>query len=115
MLTELERHVSADGLLSLVALVDESGDIACGFEDTQWHTHGDLLDVYGVNKGDLSAFLASIVSGQQVIGILRKNNLITDAWVVSIYDQVEDDKHRQEDEALQFRLWDGTVLAEFPS
>jgi len=110
---ELWRSVSEDGLLRLVALVNEAGELTCGFEESPWHTHGDLFDSYGVEQGNLNAFLLSITSGRQVIGVLRQNNTMKSAWLVDIYSQIEDDKYRQQDEVLQFRLWDGRIIAEF--
>lgn len=110
---EIERHVSSDGCLTLIAFADEAGDITCGFENMTWHAHGDQLDLYGVRKGELSAFVSSILNGNLVIGVVERNSSITEAWVVSAMDKIEDDHHRHHSEAIVYRLWNGTIIAKF--
>jgi hypothetical protein len=73
MMQQLSRHVSPDGLLTLVVVSDETGDVALGFEGYAWHTHANTLAALSETKqeGATGQFVDALLSSRAVIGLDR--------------------------------------------
>ena len=103
----LARHTSPDEVLTLIA-EQRGDDVQIRFEGLPWHTHGDIL----AQLGGLSVptavdrFVDEVLRGQHVLALLRRDGLLTDAWVTD--DPAKDADYAGTGEVLEFRYWDGT-------
>ncbi|MCJ2047852.1 immunity 50 family protein [Methylobacterium sp. J-078] len=103
----VERHVSPDGVLTFVVERLEDGQTLLGFEQSQWHTHPDLLvGQYGDTESTAtSAYIDRLLRGTAVIGIRRREGAITEAWIMD--DPAFEADAFAEGETLEMRHWDG--------
>jgi hypothetical protein len=100
-------YVSPDGALTFV-VAREAGDATLGFAGMQWHTHADVLaSEYGVPQDEaVDRFIAALLQNKSVIAVSRVAGIVSDVWIVD--DPLEPDPYQPEDEAIEFRFWDGT-------
>ena len=105
----LARHTSPDGILTLVAEQVED-DLQVGFDGLPWHTHGDMLaQLTGLPLlPAVDRFLDELLRGERLLALLRKNGTLVDAWVSD--DPARDAMHKEPEEVLEFRYWDGTEV-----
>ena len=104
-----QRHVTPDGLLTLLSGTAESGDITVGFEGYQWHTHGDLLS-HGTDlslEAATQKFILDVVNDRLVIVVSKVEGRIREVWIT---DAPYYDKYKPESEVMEFRYWSGKVL-----
>jgi hypothetical protein len=105
----LERHVSPDRLLTFVVYEDD-GDTTLGFEEFAWHTHADLLaSAMGVPQNQaVRRFVDDLIEGRTIIAIRSIGGEMRDAWITD--DPHADLKYKPDNEAVTFRLWDGSPV-----
>ena len=104
-----ERHVSPDGLLTLVVAREDDGDLFVGLEGFEWHTHGDLLvfDYGGTPESAVRSFVDEVVSSERwPIVTVHVEGKIRDAWISSP-PLDENDWHAEAGETVFIRKWDG--------
>jgi hypothetical protein len=103
----LQRHVSPDGLLTLVVIRDEDGDTSVGFEGYGWHTHADILaSLSGLSEeAATNRFVQDVLAGQRVVGVYRVDGKVTDVVVTD--DRESMLRYKPDNETIEFRLWDG--------
>src|SRR5690348_7189941 len=79
----VERHTSPDGLLHLIVDLAEDGDWSVGFEEFEWHTHGDLLvsRYGGLPESALRAFIADVLASRYVIVLSWLDGKLRDVWI----------------------------------
>lgn len=79
----LERHVTADGKLTLLVLVGADGQTAIGFEGSEWHTHPDLLaDMLEVpEQRAVREFIARLRVDEIPIVVSTDGGVTVDPWV----------------------------------
>lgn len=108
---EIERHISPDGLLTLVVL-REGADLIVGFEPGPSHTHGDVLIGEYANIGEaldtreaaVRRFVSDILSSRIKVIVSRTEGAITDVSAVP-YDVPDLEKHLQPGETVEVRYW----------
>jgi len=105
----VEEHRSPDGLLTLMVWRDPDGDITVGFDGFSWHTHADILAGMSDLPEDaaLREFVDDTLNGRSIIAVARVGRTIRDVWIT---DTAEADKHKPEDETIEFRYWDGSLV-----
>src|SRR5690606_1014069 len=107
---EVERHVSPDGMLTLVVWREEDGDLIIGFDGYPWHTHGDILaGLYGGSPEDATrAFVDALLANETVIVVGRRSGEIHDFWYTDDPDEerVDLEKYGEPDETKEMRYWD---------
>jgi len=108
-----EEHRSPDGRFTLLVTC-ENDDIAIGFAGCEWHTHGDLLaasyplgDVSGLTAESATRrFVEDVTSNRAIIAVIEAQGSIRDVWITN--DIERELRHKQPDEEIEFRYWDGT-------
>jgi hypothetical protein len=102
--------VSPDGALRLLVTKAE-GDFTIGFEDYEWHTHGDLL-VEGEETQEeaVGNFIQEILLGKLPIVIEKKGGSIRDISVdypedSPLYSDPAANPYREADESFEVRRW----------
>lgn len=103
----LDRRCSPDGLLTLIVREDD-GDISIGFDGLEWHTHADLLTSGGSVPEDVAVrnFVEAIAENRYAIAVLRRADVLVDAWVTD--DPAKQRAYTQPGESLELRYWDGS-------
>jgi hypothetical protein len=105
---ELERHTSPDGLLTLLVLRADDGDLTIGFEGYPSHTHGDILAELGGGTPETATrlFVDAVLSSEAVIVISRVGDEVRDVGVAD--DPYADDmKYALPNETIEKRYWNG--------
>lgn len=106
----IEEHHTPDGLLTFLVKRCNDGDVCLGFDGFAWHTHAEIL----VWKSGLSEdeavrkFVDDLVGSHAIIAIARVGVRIRDVWVSDI---ATPDKYKPDDEIIEFRYWDGSLVA----
>ncbi len=103
----LEKHISPDELLTFSVLQDEDGDTSLGFENYDWHTHGDILaSTSGLTEEKaIRQFVDDLLNNKPIIVVMKKENKIVQVWITD--DPIGELKYQQDDEVLEFRYWNG--------
>lgn len=109
---EIERHISPDGLLSLVVL-REGADLTVGFEPGPSHTHGDVLigeyafigEALNTPEAAVRRYVADILSSRIKIVVFRVEGTIRDVSAVP-YDVSGREKYLQPGETVEVRYWE---------
>jgi hypothetical protein len=101
-----QKYISCDSRLKL--LVGKDGDDwIVGFENSEWHTHGDLLvPEYGDSPAIAAEhFIKAILEDREIIAISEFPNKPS---IISITDDPESErKHKLPEETLTIRTWSG--------
>ena len=108
-----DEHHTPDGCFTLLVKY-EGEDISIGFAGFEWHMHGDLLAAnYPLRQlGGLTSetatrrFVEDIISNRAVIAVTKMDGRIRDVWITD--DIGKELRHKQPDEEIEFRYWDGT-------
>jgi hypothetical protein len=108
---EIARHVSSDGILKIIVLRDNDG-LTVGFEDSDSHTHGDvLIGEYAVIGQDLASpeeavhrYVSDILANRIKVKIYRRNGEIFDI-VAFPYEVKDDAKYLSQEESMEVRYW----------
>lgn len=102
-----EQHVSPDGLLRLIVVLDDDGDTSIGFDGLSWHIHGDMLAAMsGLSEEDsIRAFVDEILDDQSTIAVSRIDGKLVDAWPTD--DPLKELKYNPPEEDIEFRYWSG--------
>jgi hypothetical protein len=105
----IEEHRSPDGLLRLVVMRYEDGDIAIGFDGYPWHHHPEHdAAATGVSIDEaVRHFIDLITSNQELIAISRVNGVIQNVWPAN--DPAGDLKHMPSEETIEFRWWNPSL------
>jgi hypothetical protein len=105
----IEKHVSPDGLLTLIIYRDEQGDISIGFDCFTWHTHAEILAALSglSEQAAVKHFVDQLLGNRAFIAVARVNNRIRDVWVTR---DLAPCKYKPDDETIAFRYWDGTPV-----
>jgi hypothetical protein len=110
---QVGEYVSPDGQLKFLVTCP-GGDWTIGFAGFPWHTHGSILS--GLSGQDemaaIARYVADLTGNISVITLTRRSGVLTDVWIT---DDPADDlrsckQHGWPDEAIAFRLWDGTAV-----
>lgn len=106
----IEEHRSPDGLLTFKVGRENDGDYCLGFDGYSWHTHADILaSLSGLSETEaIKQFMDDLLGGRTIIGISRVSGKIRDVWIA---DKPEPDIYKPDDEAIEFRYWDGRSVA----
>jgi len=106
----VEEHRSPDGLFKLVVWRDPEGDTTVGFDGFSWHTHADILADMSDLPEDaaMREFVDDTLDGRSIIAVSRVGDTIRDVWVT---DTAKADKYKPEGETIEFRYWDGSLVA----
>lgn len=110
----VEQHDSPDGILRLVVIREDNGDMSIGFSGCSWHTHGDILSAEsGKTESDaIREFVDGIVADAAVLAVSRMDGDLRDVWPTD--DPLAEVDYQHEKETLEFRRWSGAKV-EFPS
>ena len=103
----VEEHVSPDGRLRFLVVVDASGDIALGFDGCPWHTHADILAALsGLPAADAGRqFVNDLLSDKSVIAVWGVPGRVDDVWVSE--DPTSAIAYPQDGEIIELRYWNG--------
>lgn len=117
-----QRHLSADGLLTLVVkrvlTTDGPEDWAIGVEPGPSHTHADIL----ANTDELpedeavQQYIEHILNDKSILCLTYKHNLLLNAGPLDLtYSSFQEElesqqKYLQPDEHLVFRYWSGEII-----
>lgn len=103
----LEKHISPDEVLTFSVLQYEDGDTSLGFENFDYHTHGDILaSISGLNEERaIRQFVDDVLNDKQIIAVMKKENKIVQVWITE--NPIDELKYQQDDEVLEFRYWSG--------
>jgi hypothetical protein len=106
----IERHQSPDRLLSFTVKRADDGDYYLGFDGFPWHTHADILaSISGLPEAAaVRRFVDALIGGRAIVAIARSGGRIRDVWVA---ESSAPDKHKPDDETIEFRYWDGRSAA----
>jgi hypothetical protein len=85
----------------------KDGDVTLGFQGFAWHTHADILgSTSHPGPGDVvEGWIADLLAGHLVVAVSRVGGTVRDVWVTD--DLAQDLRWRDDDEEIEFRLWDG--------
>jgi len=108
-----DEHHTPDGRFTLLVKYEDD-DISIGFAGFEWHTHGDLLaasyplgDVSGLTAESATRrFVEDVTSNRAIIAVIEAQGSIRDVWITN--DIERELRHKQPDEEIEFRYWDGT-------
>ena len=110
--SDLLVFVSPDETLRL--LVSRDGDdLTIGFEDQEWHTHGDLLlGEYETKSQQVAVghFIQDVITGKRPVVVYRKADKVVDVAIdhsldSSLYRDPREDPHLEPDESVEVRRW----------
>lgn len=106
----LEQHRSPDGLLRLLVLRDQTGDVAIGFDGHTWHTHANILASRpGVAEDKaIREFVDHIINDEAIIAVSRIGGAISEAWPTE--DPKREVRYKPAGETLEFRRWSGRLV-----
>lgn len=107
----VERHTSPDGLLHLIVDLADDGDWSVGFDEFEWHTHGDLLtwEYGGLPEDAIRAFVDDILASRRVIVLSWLNGELRDVWVTDA-SLSEETEYASPKETIEKRLWNGSLV-----
>jgi hypothetical protein len=107
------EYVSPDGQLKFLVICP-GGDWTMGFDGFPWHTHGSILAALS-GRDEVSAIkhlIDDLTGNVSVIALKKIAGVLTDVWISE--DPAEDlsscQRYGAVDEAMEFRLWDGTPI-----
>jgi hypothetical protein len=106
----LEEHQSPDGLLRLVVVRCDDGDIAIGFDGYPWHTHPECeASTSNLSESDAVRFLIDrIITNELLIAVARISGVIRDVWPTN--DPAGDLKYMPPNESIEFRWWNTIAM-----
>ncbi len=106
----IEEHTSPDGVLRLVLIRDDDGEITVTFHGCQWHTRGDILrSLSGKSEAQaIRDFVNSIIRDEQVLAVSRANDKILDVWPTD--DPAHELGFMPPNETLEIRRWIGAII-----
>ena len=102
----IEDHRTPDGLYRFIVERSDDRGLSLGFDGYPSHTHGDILASMSGLSIDLAIrqYVDDLLAGRSYIGIARVGDKILDVWVT---DDPHPDRYKPDDEAMEFRYWDG--------
>jgi hypothetical protein len=106
----LEEHRNQDGSLRFLVGRGPDGDISLGFDGFAWHTHADVLSSLSGLSQDAAVrlFVDDLLNSRTINAVARVGGRIRDVWVT---ETTTPDKHKPEDETIEFRYWSGRPAA----
>jgi hypothetical protein len=106
-MTNLEAHVSPDGLLRFLVVVYPDGDIALGFDGFPWHTHADILtSLLGLEPGEaIRRYVDDLLNDKSVIAVCGVPGEVRDVWITE--EPARDATYPIEGEVIDLRYWSG--------
>ncbi len=109
----LERHESPDDVLVLEVSRDDRVGVTISLLPG-WHSHPDVIAAHRGQEEDAAScqFVHEILSSKMPLAVYWKAGQITEVspvWAETMED-VLDDPYLEGDEAITFRLWDGTEV-----
>src|SRR4051794_28053127 len=102
-MAQARRHISPDGLLRLLVVVGDDGDMTLGFDGHAWHTHGDILAaVSGLPQPEaVDRFVRDLLEDRAVVALSRVGGVLADAWVTERPES--ESNHKSPDERIELR------------
>ena len=107
----VEEHRTPDNLLRFIVERADDGDLSLGFDGCSPHTHGDILAALSglPLEAAVRQYVDALRSGQSVIAVSRIGGEVREAWVADPPYQA--DKYTPPEETIEFRRWDGSLIA----
>lgn len=106
----IEEHTTPDGLLRLLVVRSDDGDIAIGFDSLPWHTHPSIVAaLLGLAENEaLRTYIDEVITGRRKIAVIRAAGRIQDAWILDDPEYiVRYKKYAPDTESVELRCWDG--------
>jgi hypothetical protein len=106
-MSNTREYDSPDGILRLLVVTDDGGDVSLGFDGFAWHTHADILAaVAGLPEGEaIEQFVREVTENRAVIALSRVGGMLTDVWVTD--DPASENGDLAPGESVELRYWDG--------
>jgi hypothetical protein len=106
-MTDVEEHISPDGLLRFRVVADPDGDVALGFDGFPWHTHADILaSLSGLEQAEaIRRYVEDLLNDKSVIALWGVPGEVRDVWITE--GPARDAAYPTDGEVIALRYWSG--------